>query len=66
MCVDENIEIKWNETTDIVIENEKKKGKVEILKIDSKDSNIKIKGAEFEILDEKGKVIDKQNWPQCA
>ena len=56
---EENIEIKWNETTNCIIKNEKKKGQVEVEKVDEEDNSIKISGVEFEILDEEEKVIEK-------
>jgi len=54
-----DVEIKWNETIGVTIENEKLKGQVEIYKTDKDDSNIKIPNVEFEILDESNRVIDK-------
>ena len=56
---DKAITINWNETADIVIENEKKKGRVEIYKVDSEDNNIKLKNVEFEILDENNLLKEK-------
>lgn len=56
---DMNVTIKWNETLEIIAENEKKKGKLEIYKVDSEDNNIKIKDVEFELLDTDNKVVQK-------
>jgi len=59
LCIDNNIEVKWDETTEIKIENEKKKGQIKIIKQDAENSNIKLEGVEFEIIDSNNKVVDK-------
>ncbi len=53
-----NIEIKWNELTEVTIENELKKGQVKIIKVDSEDNEIKIGGVTFEVLDKDGNVLE--------
>ena len=53
------VEIKWNETTNCIVENEKQKGQIEIEKVDEEDNTIKMSGVEFEILDEKENVVEK-------
>lgn len=59
LCVDNNILVKWNETSNILIENEKKKGQVKIIKEDKENSNIKLEGVEFQLTDTKGNAICK-------
>ena len=59
LCIDNNIEVKWNETTKIQIENEKKKGQIKIIKQDAEKSNIKLEGVEFQIIDSNNNVVDK-------
>ena len=59
LCIDKNIEVKWNETTDVKIENEKKKGYIKIIKQDAENSNIKLEGVEFHIMDINNKLVDK-------
>ncbi len=46
------IELKANEITDIVFENEAKTAQLQIIKIDSEDNNIFIPNTEFEVIDE--------------
>ena len=58
LCVDKNITVKWNETTDLTIENEKKKGQVSVYKVDAEDHKVALQGVEFALLDKKHKVID--------
>lgn len=57
--IEEEIEIEYNKTKVINIKNEAKKSKVKIIKIDKDNKELKLSGVEFEILDEKNKVIDK-------
>lgn len=66
LATDKKVEIKYKETTEIQIENEKIKGQIEILKI-SKDDNLingdkkgtPIENVEFEIRKENGEFIEK-------
>ena len=59
LCIDKNIVVKWDETTEVTIENEKKKGQIKVIKIDKDNNEIKLKGVEFEVLDSKNKVVEK-------
>lgn len=56
---DKNVTIKWNEESVITISNEKKKGQIEVVKVDKEDNTIKLKGVEFEVLDKNDNVVDK-------
>lgn len=49
--------LKSDEITNVIFENEKIKGYLEITKVDVKDENIKLKGTFFEIYDENNEVI---------
>lgn len=55
---DAEIVIKWNEITEQVVENELKKGKVKIVKVDVANENIKLKDVEFEVLDNNDNVLE--------
>ena len=55
----EEIIVNWNETSNIVIENEKKKGQIKIIKEDQEDSNIKLEGVEFQIIDKNNRIVEK-------
>lgn len=59
LCVDEDIVVKWNKTSKIVIENEKKKGQIKVIKEDKDYNQIKLSGVEFEILDQNNRIIEK-------
>lgn len=56
----ENTEIKveWNETTNVTIENELKKGRVRITKVDEENNEIKLAGVKFEVLDQDKNVLE--------
>ena len=45
------IQILWKEKVSVVIENEKQKGNIKIIKIDKDDEELRIPGVEFEVLD---------------
>ncbi|MBQ3408115.1 MAG: hypothetical protein IJH12_02780 [Clostridia bacterium] len=53
----ETIELKANEITTIKFENELKKGKIRIIKVDKDNNEVKLEGVTFEVLNEQGKVI---------
>lgn len=55
---DVDININWNQTTEITVENELKKGQVKIIKVDAENNEIKIPGAKFEILDNNNNVLE--------
>ena len=52
------IEIKENQTTEITIENEQKKGQVKVIKVDSENNEIKLKGVKFEVQDKNENVLE--------
>ena len=58
LCIDNNIEVKWNETTQITIKNEKKKGQIKIVKQDKENNEIKLESVEFEIIDLNNNIVD--------
>lgn len=51
------IELNYNESKNIVIENEIKKGNIKIIKVDADNNEIKIEGVKFNIFDENGNLI---------
>lgn len=53
-----SVELKANEVSTIELENEVKKGKIKIIKVDKDNNDIKLKGVEFKIYDEKYNLID--------
>lgn len=59
LCIDNDIEVKWNETSEITIENEKKKGQIKVIKQDKENSEIKLEGVEFQIIDNNNRIVDK-------
>lgn len=59
LCTDENIEVKWNKTSEVIITNEKKKGQIKIIKQDKENNQIKLEGVEFQIIDSNNRIVDK-------
>ena len=55
---DTQIKIEWEKTTESMVENELQKGQVKIIKIDKENNEIKLKGVKFNVLDQKGNVLE--------
>ena len=53
------VEVKNEQITTLNIENEKKKGQIEIYKVDKENKEIKLENIEFEVLDKESNVVDK-------
>lgn len=53
-----NIQINWNETTEMKIENKLKEGQIKIVKVDKENKEIKLEGLVFEVLNEEGKLLE--------
>lgn len=53
------IQIGYNTTHELEITNKRKKGSLEVTKVDKDDNSIKIEGVEFELLNNKGEIIEK-------
>lgn len=51
-------DIKWNETTEITITNEKLKGQIEVYKLDAEDKEIKLEGVEFKVINSDNEVVE--------
>ena len=56
---DSIINIAYNQTTEVLAENELKKGQVKVIKVDEENNQIKLAGVEFEILNENNEVLEK-------
>ena len=56
---EENIDALYNEVSKVTVENESKKGQIRIIKVDKDNDGIKLEGVEFEVLDEKGNMLEK-------
>ena len=55
---DKNIKVEWNNITEVTIENELKKGQIKVIKVDLDNKEVKLKDAEFQVLDQNGKVLE--------
>lgn len=52
------VDIKWNETTEMTITNEKLKGQIEVYKVDYEDNEIKLEGVEFQVINSNGEIVE--------
>ena len=59
LAKDQNIEIKWYETTKTQVENELKKGQIKVIKVDKENNEIKIPNVIFEVQDSTGNVLEQ-------
>lgn len=50
--------VKENETTELKFENEKKKGKIQIIKVDKDDNKVFLEGVKFNILNSNEEIVD--------
>ena len=58
LAKDTDIKVEWNSTNTITIENELKKGKVKVIKVDLDNKEVKIPNVEFQVLDKNGKILE--------
>ena len=54
----QTITLEQDKITDVVFENELRKGKVQIIKVDKENNEIRLQGVVFEILDQEGNLIE--------
>lgn len=58
LALDQDVTIKWNETFELKVENEKRKGQIKIIKVDRENNEVKLEGVQFQIIDENNYVIE--------
>lgn len=58
LAEDMEVQIKWNETTQTQVENELKKSKIKIIKVDKDNNEIKIPNVVFEVLDINNNLLE--------
>ena len=58
LAIDQNVVINWNETMQYKVENEKKKGQIEVYKLDAEDKEIKLEGVEFQVINSDKEVVE--------
>lgn len=57
---DETMEVtlEENQIKTIILENEKKKGQIKVIKVDLDDNEVKLAGVKFNVLDKAGNIVD--------
>ncbi|MDO5555624.1 MAG: SpaA isopeptide-forming pilin-related protein [Clostridia bacterium] len=58
LAIDQNVIVNWNETMEVKVENEKKKGQIKIIKVDKDYNETKLSNVEFQIIDKNNHVIE--------
>lgn len=56
---DVDIEVEWNLTKEIQIENELKKGAIKIIKVDEEDHEVKLENVKFKVMDKDNNVLEE-------
>ena len=59
LAEEQNLQIKWDETTETKVEDELKKGQIKVIKVDKENHEIKIPNVVFEVQDSNGNVLEK-------
>ncbi len=57
--VEETVTLEWGKTATVTIQNDKKQGKINVLKIDLENNKIRLEGVEFELYNDKNQLIKK-------
>ena len=52
------VDLKANQITTVTVGNDKKKGQVEVIKVDKDNNEIKIPDVKFEVYDEENNLVD--------
>lgn len=58
LAKDKNLEVKWNDTTVVTVENELKKSRIKVIKEDKEDNKIKLKNVKFQVLDKNNNILE--------
>lgn len=56
---DTEIKVDWDTTINTIIENELKKSQIKVIKVDKENNEVKLKDVVFEVLDDRGNVLEK-------
>lgn len=59
ICIDQNLKVNWNNISEYVIKNEKKKGKIKIIKQDAEKNDIRLSGVKFIVLDREKRIVEE-------
>ena len=62
LAEDTEVEVEWNLTKELQIENELKKGSIKIIKVDEEDNEVKLENVKFKVMDKDGNVFRTKCW----
>lgn len=58
LAEDSQLQIKWNETTEITVQNELKKSQIRVIKVDKDNHEIKLKNVKLGVFDENDNLLE--------
>lgn len=58
LAEDMEIKVEWNITNSVTVKNELKKGRIKVIKVDSENTEYKIPGVKFNVMDENKNVLE--------
>src|SRR5699024_6740560 len=59
LAEDTDVEVEWNLTKELQIENELKKGSIRIIKVDKENNEVKLENVKFKVMDKDGNVLEE-------
>lgn len=59
LAEDTDIEVEWNLTKELEIENELKKGSIKVIKVDEEDHEVKLENVKFKVMDKDGNILEE-------
>ena len=59
LAEDTDVEVEWNLTKELQIQNELKKGAIKIIKVDEEDHEVKLENVKFKVMDKDGNVLEE-------
>lgn len=59
LAEDTDIEVEWNLTKELQIENELKKGSIRIIKVDEENNEVKLENVKFNVMDKDGNILEE-------
>lgn len=55
---DTDLKVEWNETTNVTVENELKKGQIKVIKVDKENNEIALQGVKFGVYDKANNLLE--------
>lgn len=59
LAEDTNVEVEWDSTKEVTIENELKKSQIRIIKVDQEENEVKLENVKFRVMDKDNNVLEE-------